>query len=174
MKCRALAPFALAAFALAAACRSTARPPDQPIAFSHALHLTLDLEGHKLRCIDCHPGAERSEHAGLPALRDCLRCHIRPQLGERGLPNEREARVRQLAAAGTVRWVQVTRNPGHVYAPHRAHVGIAKLPCEECHGDVAAWTAPPIEPVDRLVRMTECIACHRSHRASTWCGACHR
>ena len=166
--------FVIAAIVIAAACRPAARIPDQPIAFNHAIHLTLDLDGRKLRCIDCHAGAERREHAGLPALRDCPRCHIRPQLGERGVPNDREARVRQLAAAGPVRWVQVTRNPGHVYASHRAHVGIAKLTCEECHGDVSTWTVPPAEPTDRLLRMTECIACHRTHGASTWCGACHR
>lgn len=164
----------LPAIALAAACGRAPRLPDQPIAFNHALHLTLDLEGRKLGCVDCHAGAERGEHAGLPALRDCLRCHVRPQLGARGVPNEREAEVRRLAAAGPVRWVQITRNPGHVYAPHRAHVGIARLPCEECHGDVSAWTEPPTEPVQRLLHMTECIACHRTHGASTWCGACHR
>ena len=164
----------LPAIALAAACGRPARIPDQPIAFNHALHLRLDLDGHQLGCVDCHAGAERGEHAGLPALRDCLRCHVRPQLGERGVPNEREAQVRRLAAAGPVRWVQITRNPGHVYAPHRAHVGIARLPCDECHGDVRAWTAPPTEPVQRLLHMTECIACHRSHGASTRCGACHR
>lgn len=165
---------ALLAIAVAAACRRGPSIPDQPIAFNHALHLTLDLEGRKLRCVDCHAGAERGEHAGLPALRDCLRCHVRPQHSDRAGADEREARVRELAAGGPVRWVQITRNPGHVYAPHRAHVGIAHLPCEDCHGDVRTWTAPPTQPVDRLLRMTECIACHRNHGASTWCGACHR
>ena len=164
----------LVACALASACGAAPPPPDQPIAFDHSLHVRLELEGHQLRCTDCHAGAERAEHAGLPAMRDCLRCHVRPQLGERGVPNPREARVRELAAAGPVHWVQITRNPGHVYAPHRAHVGIAKLACSECHGDVASWTAPPTEPTDRLLHMTECIACHRERGASTWCGACHR
>ncbi len=153
------------------ACSAAPRPPDQPIAFNHALHLTLDLDGHKLRCTDCHAGAETAEHAGLPALRDCLRCHVRPQGNP---PSPREARVRELAVPGPFRWTQITRNPGHVYAPHRAHVGIAKLPCSECHGDVTTWTAPPTEPVDRLRHMTECMACHKQHGASTWCGTCHR
>ncbi|HUJ61855.1 MAG TPA: cytochrome c3 family protein [Kofleriaceae bacterium] len=168
------AALALAACALAGACGRAPHPPDQPIAFNHALHLTVELDGRTLQCIDCHAGAERREHAGLPAMRDCLRCHVRPQLGASGQPNPREARVRELAAAGPVRWIQITRNPGHVYAPHRAHVGIAKLACEECHGDVRAWTVPPTEPVQRLLHMTECIACHREHGASTRCGACHR
>ncbi|HTR54838.1 MAG TPA: cytochrome c3 family protein [Kofleriaceae bacterium] len=155
---------------LAAACEPAASVPEQPLAFDHALHMSIDLEGHKLRCVDCHAGAERAEHAGLPAMRDCLRCHVRPQ----GSGSPREAEVRALAAAGPVHWVQITRNPGHVYAPHLAHVGIAKLPCEECHGDIAARTSPPTEPVERLRDMNACITCHRERGASTRCGACHR
>ncbi len=155
--------------ALLVAC-GAAPVPEQPLAFDHALHLRLDLDGKPLACTACHAGAERAEHAGLPALRDCLRCHVRPQ----GSGSPREARVRELADGGPLRWVQVTRNPGHVYAPHRAHVGIAKLPCTECHGDVASWTAPPTEPIDRLLRMTECIDCHHRHGAPTTCGTCHR
>jgi hypothetical protein len=156
------------------ACSRTPRPPDQPISFDHALHLTLDLDGRRLRCVDCHAGAERAEHAGLPALRDCLRCHIRPQLGASGRPDPREARVRALAVPGPFRWTQITRNPGHVYASHRAHVGIAKLGCEECHGDVTRWTTPPTRPDAQLVRMSACMDCHRRRGASLWCGTCHR
>ena len=162
---RAFAPILLVA------CAGPARGPEQPIAFDHGLHMTLDLDGRKLACTDCHAGAERAEHAGLPALRDCLRCHVRPQSAQ---PNPREARVRELAMAGPVRWTQITRNPGHVYAPHRAHVGIAKLPCAECHGDVTRWRAPPVEPIDRLVHMSLCIACHKNEGAPTTCGTCHR
>jgi hypothetical protein len=155
-------------------CSTSAAIPAQPVEFDHALHLSLDLDGRKLGCVDCHAGAERAEHAGLPALGECLRCHVRPQLGASGLPNPREARVRELAKAGPFRWIQVTRNPGHVYAPHRAHVGIAKLSCTECHGDVASWRAPPTQPIQRLIRMNECISCHRSSGAPTTCGTCHR
>jgi hypothetical protein len=164
-----------AALLVLVACSAAPRPPAQPIAFDHALHLQLDIDGRRVRCTDCHAGAERAEHAGLPALRDCLRCHMRPQLGAKGSANPREARVRELAAGGSgLRWIQITRNPGHVYAPHRAHVGIAKLACDECHGDVAAWTRPPAQPVERLRRMSECIACHRERGASVRCGTCHR
>lgn len=164
----------LLAFAVIAGCRAQTQAPEQPISFDHALHLALDLDGRHLACTDCHAGAERAEHAGLPALRECLRCHVRPQLGDRQAPNPREARVRELATAGPFRWTQVTRNPGHVYAPHRAHVGIAKLTCTECHGDVASWRAPPTQPTERLTRMSACISCHRQRNAPTTCGTCHR
>jgi len=164
-----------AALFVLVACSAAPLPPAQPIAFDHALHLQLDIDGRRVRCTDCHAGAERAEHAGLPALRDCLRCHMRPQLGAKRIANPREARVRELATGGrALRWTQITRNPGHVYAPHRVHVGIAKLACDECHGDVAAWTRPPTQPVERLRRMSECIACHRARGASVRCGTCHR
>jgi hypothetical protein len=150
-------------------------PPKQPIAFNHSLHLSFEIGGRPVGCIDCHAGAERSEHAGLPALRDCLRCHVRPQGGDDGKPSEREGLVRAIAAkGGPFRWTQITRNPGHVYASHRAHVGIAGIPCETCHGDVSRWTAPPEEPNLALRDMGGCIDCHRERGASTECATCHR
>jgi hypothetical protein len=159
---------------LAVGCHETPTP-SQPIAFNHSLHLSLDLEGRPVQCVDCHAGAERAEHAGLPALRDCLRCHMRPQGGADGTPSEKEQSVRALAATGgPFRWTQVTRNPGHVYASHRAHVGIAGIECATCHGDVSRWTAPPTTPNQGLLDMGRCIDCHRARGASTECGTCHR
>jgi menaquinone reductase, multiheme cytochrome c subunit len=155
--------------AILAACSARAPAPAQPIAFDHALHLRVHLDDRALTCVDCHAGAERAARAGLPAITTCLRCHMRPQ-GDP--PSAKERQVRALA--GGVRWVQVTRNPGHVYFSHRAHVTIAKLACAGCHGDVATWTAPPIAPEARLVRMSGCLACHREQGAPTDCGACHR
>jgi len=78
------------------------------------------------------------------------------------------------AAGGELRWVQVTRNPGHVYASHRAHVGVGGLSCTRCHGDVASWTRPPAAPDPSLTNMSRCIACHRREGAPTSCGTCHR
>jgi hypothetical protein len=159
---------------VALACAERAAPL-QPIAFNHSLHLDVEIDGRPLVCVDCHAGAERAEHAGLPALRDCLRCHMRPQGGEDGKPSEREGLVRAAAAqGGPFRWTQVTRNPGHVYASHRAHVGIAGLTCETCHGDVSRWTSPPTEPNLALRDMGACISCHRERGASTECATCHR
>lgn len=156
---------------LVGACSARAPAPAQPIAFDHALHLRVRLDDRALGCTDCHAGAESAPRAGLPAISTCLRCHMRPQ-GDK--PSAKERRVRELAAAGGVRWVQVTRNPGHVYFSHRAHVTIAELPCARCHGDVAAWNAPPTEPNDELERMSACLACHRARGAPTDCGTCHR
>ena len=140
----------------------------QPIEFSHAIHVG------KLQtpCVDCHVGAETQTHASLPSLSRCLVCHMKPQGAQ---PNEREWRVRELASQRELpRFVQVTRNPGHVHVSHAAHVSIEKLPCADCHGDVARWTAPPRSPEPALVDMGACMSCHRQRKAPTDCDTCHQ
>ncbi len=153
---------------LLAACGRAPAAADQPIDFNHAIHV-VDEE---VPCTDCHVGAETGVHATLPALSTCLLCHMKPQGDE---PNEREQAVRDLAAAKTpLRWTQVTRNAGHVYFSHRAHVSIAELPCADCHGDVSTWTRPPTAPDERLMSMDACMACHRERGVSNECDTCHQ
>lgn len=164
---RAIAVTVAVAVALVA-CRGEAVTPSQPIAFDHALHVGAE----KIPCTDCHPGAELGVRASLPSVGRCLACHMRPQSKE---PNPREQAVRDLAASRTpIRWYQVTRNSGHVYFSHRAHVTIAKMPCSDCHGDVTRWKRPPTEPSEALTSMGACIACHRKEGASTSCITCHQ
>ncbi len=157
-------------------CSGNNLAPEQPIPFNHALHMSedlqVDLEENQLLCTDCHPGAETRAQAGLPSITYCLRCHMRPQGdGKSGL----EPQVREYALAkGPFRWIQVTREPGHVYFSHRAHTSGAGFQCEECHGDVRAWTRPPRRPIDKLLHMNKCMACHRARGVSNECGTCHR
>ena len=143
-------------------------PVVQPIAFSHKIHVADE----EIPCTDCHVGAETGVHATLPALSRCLLCHMKPQ-GDP--PSEREPRVRELASAHVaIRWIQVTRNPGHVYFSHRAHVTLAEMPCSDCHGDVARWERPPTAGNPALMSMDACLRCHRERGASTDCDACQQ
>lgn len=163
---------ALSALLVAAACRSRVAAPPQPIPFDHSLHLQIQLAAGSLACTDCHPGAARGTHAGLPPLSRCLGCHMRPQGAPPG-PNEHL--VRAAATAGRpLRWIQVTRNPGHVHFSHGAHVARAGMSCADCHGDVARWARPPTTPVAELTDMNRCLACHRERGAPTDCGTCHQ
>lgn len=143
-------------------------PPVQPIAFSHKIHA-----GDKhIPCTDCHVGAEVAAHASLPPLSRCLVCHMKPQSKE---PNPREQVVRELAGKRSpLRWIQVTRNPGHVHFSHAAHVSLVKMPCADCHGDVTQWTSPPQVPDRSLTSMSACVACHRLRGAPTDCDTCHQ
>jgi hypothetical protein len=153
----------------AAACDRSAAGIEQPIDFNHQIHVSKK----KAPCTDCHTGAERSDHAGLPSLQRCLLCHMKPQ-PEGKTPSKAERRVRQLAAQGAkIRWNRVTRNEGHVYFSHRVHVTLAKMSCTHCHGDVRKWKAPPTEPNPRLTSMSRCMDCHRRKGASNRCSACH-
>ena len=152
--------------------------PEQPIPFSHKIHLgeklAAELGEGKLVCTNCHVGAEAKAQAGLPPVRYCLRCHMKPQ-GEEDDASELERQVRKLAAAkGPFRWIQVNRNPGHVYFSHVAHTVGAKITCFECHGDVRSWAEPPRRPVPKLHSMRACMKCHRQRGASNACMTCHR
>lgn len=162
------AAFASVVVLVLAACGGERDPGAQPIAFSHAIH------AGKLAvpCTDCHVGAETAAHASLPALSRCLVCHMKPQGTQ---PNPREQRVRELAVQREpARFVQVTRNAGHVHFSHAAHVSLVKLPCADCHGDVTKWTAPPEQPNPALTSMSACLACHRERHAPTDCDTCHQ
>ena len=162
----------LAALATAACQKPAAPAPPQPIPFDHSIHVAVEIGGGTLACTDCHPGAARGDHAGLPALSTCLRCHMRPQGNP---PSEDERRVRLIAAAGgPFRWIQVTRNPGHVHFSHAAHVSLAGMVCAECHGDVATWRRPPTIPNQNLKSMRSCMGCHRERGAPVGCGTCHQ
>lgn len=151
------------------ACTEPHPATGQPIRFDHQRH--MDPAKGKAVCTDRHAGAEREVHEGLPSLQSCLLCHMKPQ-GDP--PSDREHLVRKLANEPGVRFVQVTRNKGHVYFSHRAHVAITKIGCTECHGDVTQWTDAPDRPEVRLTSMNACMQCHRKRDASSSCSVCHR
>ncbi|MCS6927932.1 MAG: c-type cytochrome [Saprospiraceae bacterium] len=45
--------------------------PEQPIAFSHALH----AGANKIDCQYCHDSARKSKHASIPGANTCMNCH---------------------------------------------------------------------------------------------------
>lgn len=140
----------------------------QPIAFNHRLHAGK----RAIPCTDCHLGARNAAQAGLPSLRQCLACHVRPQ-GDP--PSRREQTVRDLAAKGTfVKFNPVTRNEGHVHFSHAAHTTLGRMACRQCHGDVRRWSVPPVQPNEDLEDMDICMDCHRRKGASTDCTTCHK
>jgi hypothetical protein len=60
-----------------------------------------------------------------------------------------------------------------VYFSHRRHVGIGKLECGACHGDIAVSQHPPSRALVRIT-MEFCLDCHRAKGQSLDCVACHR
>lgn len=128
--------------------------PQQPVAYSHALHAgKLGLD-----CRYCHTTVEDAASAAVPPTQTCMNCHhvIRadsPKL----LP------VKESYATGLpIPWVKVHDLPDYVYFDHRAHVrnGVG---CVTCHGRVdkmeVVYQAEPLS-------MGWCLDCHRSPEAS--------
>lgn len=139
-------------------------PIEQPLAFSHATHVT----GEELRCKDCHD-AETAVRAGFPDIKYCHECHSQPEGDHPDEPKVRE----YYEAKKQIPWIQVNRNEGHVYFSHRVHVTLAEMECEDCHGDVASLTEPLPRPVPELHSMEACMECHEERGASQECITCH-
>jgi hypothetical protein len=139
----------------------------QPIPFDHRHHVQDD----GIACLYCHPAAETSAYAGVPATEVCMGCHAQvwptsPQL----------ALVRESWFTGrAIEWRRVSWVPDFVYFHHAVHVrhGVA---CAECHGAVEDMAQ--VEQA-RTLTMAFCLDCHRARqkevaRSITTCTACHR
>lgn len=140
----------------------TGKKPDQPIAFSHNVHIeTVGLE-----CDSCHQYADKSPLAGIPAVEICADCHVnvaadRPEIKKlMEYWNKKEP----------IPWNKVYRQSWHVYFTHKRHVK-AGIDCAQCHGDVKAMdTVRKVRSLD----MGWCVTCHREYKAPTDCLTCHK
>lgn len=138
-------------FALGASPSTTAvgYAPQQPIPYSHALHVgKLGLD-----CRYCHYTVEKTAFAALPPTQTCMNCHTGI------LPDDPV--LKPLHDSWTtgkpVEWIKIHNLPQYVYFNHAAHVNHG-VGCIECHGridhmDVVAQAKP--------LSMGWCIDCHR-------------
>jgi len=135
--------------------------PEQPIPFSHRLHVTVK----EIDCRFCHNTVDRSAWPGMPPVAKCLFCHLQV------IPEHPQIRkLRAFFERGEpIPWNKVTWLPDHVQFQHDRHVakGVA---CEECHGDVAAMDRVREE---HEFNMGFCLDCHRARKAPTDCWGCH-
>lgn len=137
----------------------------QPIRFSHHLHVVKN----GITCDTCHLYYTEYQRAGLPPLNVCANCHQSP-MGNSG----EEAKVVSYVQQGkSIPWVRIYHVPSHVYFSHRRHVTLGKVDCQVCHGNVKERTTPFVRPVVN-VSMQFCINCHKQHKVTTDCIACHR
>ena len=141
--------------------------PDQPIDFSHEVH----VEKVGIECAFCHRTADKGEAAGIPAIQQCMFCH--KDLGEGQFikaESEELARLTGLFERGIpIDWKRVHRLPDHVQFVHQPHISVG-IACSTCHGDVGKMTK--VEQV-RDLKMGDCVDCHRANNAPTDCVACH-
>ena len=124
--------------------------PEQPIAFSHALH----AGEYQIPCLYCHFGAEKSRHAGIPPSGVCMNCHTRLKVQTREIAKLKEA----VAQDRALRWIKIHNLPDFVYFDHSRHVG-AGVDCGECHGAVETMARVRQEAP---LTMGWCLECHRT------------
>ena len=135
--------------------------PEQPIPFSHRLHVnekTID-------CKYCHSYVDQSTFPGMPAVSLCMSCHkyiIADHPYIKVLNN-------YFINNQPIPWVRVFSQPDFVFFNHKRHI-VVGIECKTCHGN--------IEQMDRVtqtfpVKMEYCITCHRQNKVSVECYTCH-
>jgi len=161
----------------------------QPVAFNHVLHNELVDEG----CESCHFFREDGSYSGVPKLAQCIDCHEEVN-GED--PEEAKFVNEYVAKEREVPWLIYARQPDCVFFSHAAHVKLAQMDCETCHGDIGESESLRVyeenrisgysrdiwgrsiagftrNPRDRM-KMDVCAECHRTNNANQHSVQTHR
>lgn len=136
-------------------------PPEQPIPFSHKLHVGLGA-----KCLDCHTIKGTGFAAGYPPSATCMACHAAIKAESPAIQKLAESEKSQRP----IEWVKVYKVPDYVWFSHRTHAVDAKVSCETCHGPVAEREAIFKE---KPTSMVSCMDCHAQHEAPNDCDLCH-
>lgn len=138
--------------------------PDQPIKFSHKLHVGQN----KIDCRYCHSGAEKSKNAGIPSPNVCMNCHKYvkkgPQYGTEEIGKIYAAvgwdvdKQQYTGKQKAIEWTRIHNLPDHAYFNHSQHTKVGGIECQTCHG--------PVEEMETMkqfapLTMGWCIQCHR-------------
>ena len=128
--------------------------PDQPVKFSHKVH----VGENGLDCKYCHTTVERGKSAGIPATNLCMNCHIIIREGTHSGKFEIAKIVNAVENGKPLEWIRIHNLPEHVFFNHSVHVGSGKIDCVQCHGEVKEMD---IMKQQNDLSMGWCINCHR-------------
>ena len=134
--------------------RSPDYQPDQPVKFSHQIHMTQN----QMDCMYCHHTATTSSTANIPSTHLCMNCHLVVREGSRSGGFEIDKIVKAHEEGRSIEWVRIHNLPDHVVFSHAQHVGAGKLDCMQCHGDIENMHV--VKQVNDL-SMGWCLDCHR-------------
>jgi hypothetical protein len=134
--------------------RSQDYQPDQPIKFSHQVHVTEN----QIDCMYCHHTATESKSANIPSTNLCMNCHIVVREGSRSGRFEIDKLVQAHEEERSIEWVRIHKLPDHAFFSHAQHVGAGKLDCAQCHGEVEQMH---IVRQEADLSMGWCLDCHR-------------
>src|SRR3954469_3651820 len=140
---------ALIAYAVTPEALRIGYQPDQPVPYSHALHVgQLGLD-----CRYCHNTVEGAGFAAIPPTETCMNCHKAIRVNSEKLRPLRDS----WATGKPVPWVKIHDLPDYVFFNHSAHVNAA-ISCVECHGKVNHMeVVSMVQPLN----MAWCLQCHR-------------
>jgi hypothetical protein len=146
--------------------RARGYKPDQPINFSHVIH----VQQNKMECQYCHWSVGKAAYAAIPEEETCMGCHGALIAGKSEQGKKDIEKLKDYYKRGEpIPWVKVHVFPDHAKFNHKRHVK-AGVSCQECHGQI-----PEMEKVERVssMKMGWCISCHRERGASIDCLTCH-
>jgi Ca2+/Na+ antiporter len=141
--------------------RSQNYEPDQPIKFSHLVH----VKQNKIDCKYCHSTVEYSKTAGIPSANVCMNCHVIVREGTRSGKFEINKIIKAVEKNQPVEWIKVHNLQDHVFFSHAQHVAVGKIDCITCHGDVGSMNR--VKQVSDL-SMGWCINCHRDTKVQSF------
>lgn len=132
----------------------------QPVAFSHQQHVSAGIT-----CLDCHPGADKKERAGLPQAGQCMLCHEAIKADSPPI-----VKLKAIQEAGaTIPWVRVYNVPDFVFFSHANHVK-GGVECATCHGPVGQREVLSKEVSTSMI---SCMNCHAVREVDNHCHFCH-
>ena len=134
--------------------------PNQPIAFSHALHAGQ----YEIDCQYCHTGVRKAKSANIPSPNICMNCHVSvktesPEIQKIFAAIDYDPATKQYGEdVKPIEWVRIHNLPDLAYFNHSQHVKVGGIECQTCHG--------PIEEMEVVYQystltMGWCINCHR-------------
>lgn len=145
------------------------REVEQPMVYNHKAH----VEKFKIDCVQCHVGAKTSAHATIPNIEVCGKICHRPEMPALTESPEEEKLRRYLAEGKQIPWVKVYYVEPHVFFSHARHTTLAKMECEQCHGNVGEMTTS-VEKQAVPIVMEHCMECHEQNGVDNDCVLCHR
>jgi hypothetical protein len=152
----------------------------QPLEFSHAGH--GPESDAAMECEECHFFYEDGTFSGIPGISKCMECHedAESPLGED--PEEVKLITHYVEPQKEISWHSYFRQPDCVYFSHIAHVKMANIECNTCHGDFGSRKSPPPYKVNRLTQYSIDIWGRNilGYKKNTWdamkmddCADCH-
>ena len=161
---------------------------DQPIAFSHKLHVSKN----GIACQFCHIYARRSYASGVPPVSTCVGCHGSNQMKLVQPESAEVNKMRDFWEKGEpIPWAKVHDIPDYVRFPHKRHINVKSSRLIENAGKGCDMENDSRSLECRLMQFkmggdTRCESCHgnvsqmevvkvvdKSFGGMGWCMQCH-